>query len=283
MFIKRCDAKNSITILKDRKDVGKFEKLASKLVDIDTDKYLYIINESVHCLEHYGPNANGDAFPLDEMRKKYHTFISSRVSVDHQDHLDVGEIFDSVFVEPLLSGKSVTEAGKQNFMGGGYIQNILGVNKDKVTGLQKSGALRMDLLNLLLDGKITDTSMGAIVAYTECSIPTCKHIAYTEGDYCEHIKGGKNREIKLANDDNSYKVFEVCHGVTWFEDSIIVPLSLGGLAGGEGADEQAKVMNIVTESVVWENKLIKLYDAIKRHGSIEDMETFEELLNIIGG
>lgn len=276
MFIKRYGLeKNSIHILNNKDEVGKFGKLASKLTNIDTDKYLYIINESVHCLEHYGPNANGDAFPIDEMEKKYHTFIGSRVSVDHQDHLDVGEVFDSVFVKPVYSGT-------RNFMGGGYIQNILGVSKEKVANLREKGELKMDLANLLLDGKITDTSMGAIVAFTECSIPTCKHLAYTENDYCEHIKGGKNREIKLANDDKSYKVYEICHGVTWFEDSIIVPLHLGGLAGGEGADEQAKVVNIVTESLDWENKLTKLYDAVKRHGSKEELQTFEELLSIIG-
>ena len=269
MFIKICNTKTKLHLIKDTSELGKFKKFATKLIDVDTDKYLYIINESVHSLEHHGPNANGDAFPLKEMTDHYHTFINSRVSVDHRDEEIVGEVFDSTFVQPKISGKN-------NFTGGGFIENILGVNKEKAE------EIRPGLVGWILDGVITDTSMGAIVAYTECSIPTCKNIAYNENQYCEHILGGKNREIKLASGEKC-NVYEVCHGVTWFEDSIIVPADKGGKAGGEGADPEAKILNIVTESVEKEynKKLAALVDTVQRHGSKEDWKMLETLIDVL--
>lgn len=275
MFIKYCTTKTKLHVVRSSKEfeTDRFKKFAANLIDIDTDKYLYIINESVHSMEHHGPNANGDAFPLSEMQDHYHTFINSRVSIDHRDELETGDIFDSTFVAPKISGKG-------EFGGGAFIENILGVNRERADGLHKDNRIKFDLIAGLMDGDITDTSMGAIVAYTECSIPTCKNIAYTETQYCEHIKGGKNRTIKLA-DEKDYSVYEICHGVSWFEDSIIVPLHMGGLAGGEGADTGAKIKNIVTKSSIYEERLNQLIETVRKHGSQEDFVMLDTLLDIL--
>lgn len=272
-FIKFCNAQTKIRVVEPM-DIPKFsKKVAANMVNINTDDYIYLVNESVHCMEHYGANANGDAFPLFEMKKNYHTFINRRVSVDHRDDQIVGEVEDSVFIEPTMSGKSVV-SGKHEFVGGGYIENILAVNK------KMANEIKPGLVDRLLNGDITDTSMGAIVAYTECSVPTCRHIAYNQDDYCEHIKGGKNREIVLASGEPC-KVYEVCHGVTWFEDSIIVPLHFGGLAGGEGADPDAKVLHLITEATKYENTLTKLVDTVRKYGSKNEQDILEMILDFM--
>lgn len=271
MFIKYCNVKFiSMSYDEVKRRYPDFNtRLATNQIKIDPEKYIYIRNESVHAEEFYGPNCNGDAFPLKELEGRYHTFLNSRVSVDHQDHLIVGEVLDSVYIKPIFT--RIGGSTEDKFSGGGLIENLLGIEIEKLAKINK------DYPELILSGKITDTSMGAMVRYTECSIPTCKNIAYTEEQYCEHIKGGKNREIKLANDNKPYRVYEICHDVTWFEDSIIVPLEYGGMAGGQGCDPSAKIMNIITESIELKqevkNRLIRIVNSLPMERR-KDMEEF---------
>jgi hypothetical protein len=45
-------------------------------------------------------------------------------------------------------------------------------------------------------------------------------------------------------------VYEDCHGVTFFEDSIIIPTTLEGFAaGGKGADTSAKILELVASKI----------------------------------
>lgn len=275
MFVKRCVSKFSCMtydMVKNRyPDFAK--RVASKLIQIDPEKYIYIRNESIHAGEYYGPNMNGDYFPLDEMEKHYHTFIGSRVSVDHRDDLIVGEVLDSVLVRPIFVKHSGQD--QEVFSGGGYIENLLGVE------IEKANKLFPGLIENILNGSITDTSMGALVSYTICSVPTCGNIAYTEEQYCEHIRGCKNKEIRLASGETC-KVYEICKGVTWFEDSIIVPLSLGGLAGGQGADPEAKIINIVSSSYNGlYKKFFDLYKYVEASNNKDYLETFSMLLDMV--
>ncbi len=249
------------------------KRVASKVIPINPEEYLYIRNESVHCEEHFGPNENGDAFPLDELRNRYHTFKNARTTIDHRDDLIIGAVLDSVFVEPIFTNE-------KEFSGGGLIENLIGISYKKVGDLEKQGKIRKGFIQSILDGKITDTSMGAMVGVSVCSI--CGNVAHDESEYCEHIVGGKNREIVTASGEKK-RVYEICKDVTWFEDSVIVPLELGGLAGGAGADPSAKIKNIITQSKAYETRLNSLYRLVVKYGSETDVKMLEELMYRIGG
>lgn len=215
------------------KEQPNLKKLASRNpmlspIKLDPVRYLYIRNHSVSALETWGPNGNGDAFPRDVLKKSFATFIGKRVSVDHVGHLIIGTVLDSSYILDSEHTK------------GDYVQNILAIDKKEAERLVPG------LVDAILNGQVTDTSMGAIVGYSVCSV--CGNIARVESEFCEHVRYYKMATIRTASGENVL-VYEECYDVEFFEDSIIRPLSLGGLAGGEGADENAKIVDVVTARV----------------------------------
>lgn len=232
MFIKRCNTKITQVVSKpNASNVEDFKRRIGSRFELDLDKNIYIRNESVHAEETWNCNDNGDAFPSAELKNRHMSFIGSRVTFDHNEKLEVGKVIDSVYIQPVVSGKKVTA--------GDYVENFLMVDKEKAEELRPGSVSR------IIAGDFTDTSMGALVAFSRCS--ACDHCAYTEEDYCEHITGGKNRMVTCA-DGSEKKVYERCFGVTFFEDSIIIPAQFGGVAGGRGADKDAKMLDIITAS-----------------------------------
>lgn len=232
MFIKRCNTRITQVVSKpDLNSVEDFKRRIGSRFELDLDKNIYIRNESVHAEETHGANDNGDAFPSDELRNRYSSFIGSRVTFDHNEKFETGSVIDSVYIQPVIAGKVVTS--------GDYVENFLKVDKERAEALRPGSVAR------IIAGDFTDTSMGAIVAFTECSV--CTHRAYTEDEYCEHITAGKNRMVTAA-DGSEKKVYERCFGVTFFEDSIIIPAQYGGIAGGRGADKDAKMLDIIVAS-----------------------------------
>ena len=229
----------------------RYEKIIASYepIRLDKERFYYIRNRSVSSLETWGPNGNGDGFPRVELENNHHTFVNSRVSVDHQPNIVIGMVIDSVFVPPqiqVINGMLVKT--------GDFVENILAIDK------KAAESFRPGFIELLEDGKITDTSMGAMVGYSICSVPTCLHIASTPEEYCEHIRHKKNSFIVVAG-DMKVQVYEICRNVTFFEDSIIVPLELGGLAGGAGADPHAKIVQKIASTPL--KKYIKVPDIIK--------------------
>jgi hypothetical protein len=216
-------------------DKGNTRLAAISELNLEPDRYVYLRNRAVSSMEFWGPNENGDAFPDHELKIHGMTFIGSRVSLDHRDDTVTGVVFDSRYIAPVYDPK---------FVGGAFVQNVLVVDKQKLTELAAKHYAGVDLEKAILNGELVDTSMGAIVNYTVCSVPTCRHIARTENEYCSHIANGKNRKISLASGE-TVTVFEECHDVTFFEDSLILPDSLGGVAGGRGADPNAEILQII--------------------------------------
>ena len=139
-------------------------------------------------------------------------------------------VIDSSFIPP----KVIVKDGAV-YKTGDYVENILAIDK------KAAEAFRPDFVQLIEDGKITDTSMGALAGYTICSVPTCLNKAKDPSEYCEHIANFKNSMIRIAG-DLEIRAYEICRDVRFFEDSIIVPLELGGMAGGRGADTSAKIV-----------------------------------------
>lgn len=226
---------NSLIDIMTESGFSNFSKRVASIepIKLDPERYVYIHNRSISAEDWYGPNANGDAFPNDELKTRYMTFVGCRLSVDHQDDIIVGMVLDSMYVPP----KFRREGDKEIFVDGGYIENVLALDKKMV---QSSRFPR--LIEWVEEGKITDTSMGMWAGKTVCSI--CGNEATTEEELCEHVipsNGFKGSMVKTSSGEEKL-CYESCYDITFFEDSIIVPRSLGGLAGGEGADTDAKIL-----------------------------------------
>lgn len=198
-----------------------------KQIQLDPYRYLYVRNRAISAEEYFGPNDNGDAFPEAELRKSYATFIGKPVTIDHKGILKIGVVLDSTYIEPV---------DLTNPMTGNFVMNVWAIDKELA---EKT---RPGLIDYILSGKVVDTSMGVSVEYSECS--ACGHVAHTEDEYCPHIRHYKMSTIKVGS--KYVQVYERCFGLNFFEDSLIIPLELGGLAGGRGADRFAEIKEIFT-------------------------------------
>lgn len=239
MFLKFANAKMDLLNAEQAqgflKQASIVKTALTKEILLDPNRYIYAGNRAVSSMEWWAANDNGDGFPDIELTTHGNTFVGARSSFDHSDDRIGGMVFDSTYTGPIYTNKK--------FAGGAFIRNVLVLDKKKLESLSRMFYGGIDLVAAIMNGEINDTSMGAIVQYTECSVPTCRHYAKTEAEYCEHIAGGKNRSIKIASGETC-DVFEICHDVTFFEDSVIVPSHLGGIAGGRGADSRAEILEI---------------------------------------
>lgn len=81
------------------------------------------------------------------------------------------------------------------------------------------------LATALVTGKIDQTSMGADVGLSICSVPTCENRATTEQELCHHMTREKGLRFS-ALDPKTGKVkrgliYEICRRVKFFEDSLL--------------------------------------------------------------
>lgn len=239
----------------------------SNVIDIDPKRYIYARNRSVSAFESHSCNENGDGFPRSELVARHKTFIASRVTIDHDPSKVVGMVGDSVWIPLRRVANNVT---------GDNVQNLL------LTDRKKADKIRPTLEEELLTGKITDTSMGAVVERSICSISSCRNIARNEFEYCDHIKFKKNSKIRVAGSDKDELVFEECYGVTFFEDSLILPASCEGYAaGGRGADPSAKLLQLVASRMLKPEEVEYLIQKLA-YGMPEDLkQDFDRFLSIL--
>jgi hypothetical protein len=151
-------------------------------------------------------NDNYDHFPGDEIRQAYRTFIGKPVFVNHQNHNHRrarGVVIDAALHEDVLP-----DGGEDTW----------------VEVLMEIDAVRFPkLAEAILAGKITTTSMGTDVAYSECS--ACGNRASTPLEYCRHIpnmKGQKIRRVMASGGAEEILVYERCYGLRFFENSVLV-------------------------------------------------------------
>lgn len=212
-------------------------------IKLDPNRYLYLRNHSISSLEVYGPNDNGDGFPREDLQKGHLSFVGSRVSLDHNGQKVIGMVLSSAWIplqikisndvySPFVLSKKVSSESIE----GDYVQNILAIDK------KLAAQFYPDLISLIHNGTIRDTSMGVYVNSSEC--PICNNICETDDGFCDHIKYNKLQKIKTASGDEKL-CYEICRGLTFFEDSIIIPNEYGGTAGGFGADPNARVIEVV--------------------------------------
>lgn len=121
-----------------------------------------------------------------------------------------------------------------------------------VEGLMEVDALRFNkLAEALVRKHIERTSMGVDVAFSICA--ACGNRATTPGEYCRHIPSLKGRQYVSLDKTGariSTLIRETCHGLKFFENSLLVEepadptaFTLGNVELGPGLDHLAKSAN----------------------------------------
>lgn len=163
-------------------------------------------------------NANYDAWPPDELRKSYKTFIGRGVFVDHNnwDHeRSRGVILDArIYEEKLASGHEDV-----------WVELLIEVDAQAFP----------KLADAILNGDVDAVSMGADIEISECSV--CANKASDPMNYCAHIPNLKGQYIQTTDKKTGSlkKVlcFEKCYGVNFFEISFVF----------DPADESADILD----------------------------------------
>jgi hypothetical protein len=134
-------------------------------------------------------NDNGDFFSLEELKKKYKTFVGKSVFVDHNN-------------ENVENARGIIVDAAWNDRGK-FVELLKAVDKKAYPELARGVEL----------GYITDTSMGCRCGYSICSI--CGNEASTEDNFCDHILYYKGSSF------NGLPVFEDNRDIEFFEDSFV--------------------------------------------------------------
>lgn len=200
---------------------------ARKIVEFDPE-FVYV---AVRAVSADRPNANGDAFPHDELiridpilnRPVYASFIQKGVYVNHKNTDDPryakGVILDARYVTEAPEGKTASNPDR-------YVELLLGVDR------QKDPVFARDVER----GIINKFSMGASVQFTKCSV--CENTARRKEEFCDHIAKNKMREVKNAKGEKVL-AFERCYGVTYNEISAV----------SDPADETAQLLARVANKI----------------------------------
>lgn len=185
-------------------DAG-FSKSAHRAVFnyVPREGYLYVRSRAIssRC------NDNFDMFPAEEIEKSYLTFIGKPVFVNHhnEDHRRArGVIIDAALHKD---------------------RNPDGSPDTWAEVLMEVDAMRFPrLAKAILAGEVDRTSMGCDVQLSKCSV--CGNEATSPLQYCAHIPGKKGKKIYKLDPYTGQKkaqlVFEICSGLSFFENSLLV-------------------------------------------------------------
>jgi hypothetical protein len=148
-------------------------------------------------------NDNYDDFPASEIKTAYRTFVGKPVFVNHHndDHTKArGVIIDAHLHEDRnLDGSPDT-----------WVEVLMEVHAARFPKLAEA---------ILADPPAIDrTSMGCDVEYSLCSL--CGNRAETPLEYCAHIPALKGQKVSKGGE--SVLVREVCYGLGFFENSLLV-------------------------------------------------------------
>lgn len=237
MFIRYASAKIvSVGPLKDLTPSFGRERLASlsaRLASTDPvllnpDRFTYLRIRAVSDGEIHGDNDNGDFFPGAELEERHSTFVHDPQYIDH-DNKDAKRAIGIIVASIHHPGPAP----------GGWVEIISAIDKDRASKVPVPHlAGCANLLEGILEGRITDTSMGCFVDWSECNI--CGNKAKEEHEYCGHIANRKGQTVDTP--DGPKRVCEINHGITFFEDSVITTTVA---QGGGGADFDAKILSRV--------------------------------------
>ncbi len=165
--------------------------------------YIYVRSRAISSRT----NDNFDTFPADEIRKSWLTFVGKPVFVNH--HNDDIRRKRGVIIDAVLHEDTAPD----------------GTEDVWIEVLMEIDAVRFPLLaEAILSGDIERTSMGCDVAESECSV--CGTVARTPNQYCAHVsrmKGQRIRRRSASTDEvEDVLVHEICRGISFFENSLLV-------------------------------------------------------------
>jgi len=176
---------------------------AAKGVIKKSADFLYVRTRAIGSLEKWGPNMNGDGFPMTELAKSYQTFVGKGNFIDHKSD-DITKIRGLVIDAFLNKDDQCVEC-------------LIAVDRKSHPQLARD----------IETGTVNSVSMGTRVGWSLCSV--CTNKARTERDYCSHIQNYKGMKIGfLTNNDahrrGSWPVHEVNHDLEFIELSwVAVP------------------------------------------------------------
>lgn len=181
--------------------------------------YLYIRSRAISSRT----NDNFDTFPAEEIEKSYMTFIGKPVFVNHNN--DNHRRARGVIIDAALHRDRNPDGSPDTWS----------------EVLMEVDAIRFPkLAQAVIDGHIDRTSMGTDVAYSLCSF--CGNKATTPLEYCKHIpkmKGQRIYRTTASGKKEGVLVSEICHGLKFFENSLLVEEPADPTAFFTGVDDHS--------------------------------------------
>lgn len=152
-------------------------------------------------------NDNWDGFPAEQIADTrpgygWQTFLGKPAFVNH--HNANHRKMRGVIVDAVLHEHRNPDGSPDTWVEG--LHEIDGLTYPK-------------LARAILAKKIERTSMGVDVDYSICS--ACGNKAVDTFSYCQHIPGQKGRKFFASGQPGRY-IYEVCHGLKFFENSLLV-------------------------------------------------------------
>lgn len=151
-------------------------------------------------------NDNFDEFPAAEIKQAYRTFIGKPVFVNH--HNENHRRARGVIIDAALH-EDVNPDGTPDT----WAEVLMEVDAIKFPKLAEA----------IVKGHIDRTSMGTDVAYSVCSF--CGNKAASPVEYCKHIprmKGQRIYRTTASGEKEGVLVREICYGLGFFENSLLV-------------------------------------------------------------
>lgn len=267
---------------------------AYKPIELDPDRFLYIRNRAISADETWGPNQNYDGFPSIELKTGCRSFINSMLDVDHDPSLPIGTVLDSFMIPKaviqaehlaavkegkqavLTAFKSFGDLKEGDQIVGDWIENVWAINRQSLEGFYPGA------VEAILDGEITDTSMGMEIQYSMCTV--CDNKAVDPEEYCEHIgKWGVNKGTEWDHPVTGHKViaYELCYRISFFEDALIMPESWNRVADSQGADVSAVILQVLAAEGSSARQLAGQLRLLANRMSEDDQKLFAEILGRI--
>lgn len=148
-------------------------------------------------------NQNFDAWPSEELKESYRTFIGKPVFVNHLNS-------DPERARGKVIAARYIESGKDK-----YVDTVMETDAQRYPKLAK----------VLLDGSLDSVSMGVECKYTKCSVPSCRKLAHDESEFCDHVANHKGKVIRIRNAKTGrmedHRVYEDCYKLSFFELSYV--------------------------------------------------------------
>lgn len=164
--------------------------------------YIYVPSRAISSRT----NDNYDTFPPEEIAASYRSFIGKPVFVSHNNER-VGRM-RGVIIDAALHRDT----------------NPDGTPDTWAEVLMEVDAVRFPKLAArLIDRDIERTSMGCNVEWSECSY--CANKATTPLEYCAHVSRMKGKRLRKQKPDGTTEIVlvsEICHGLSFFENSLLV-------------------------------------------------------------